>query len=43
MRSKVIVVLGLFLAVGMLSAWAGEGPVVPEKKTPLWNGKDFTG
>lgn len=43
MRAKVIVLLGLFLAVAMLSAWAGEGPVVPKKKTPLWNGKDFTG
>ena len=41
MRSKVSVLLGLFLAVGLLSAWAEEGPVVPKKKTPLWNGKDF--
>ena len=43
MRSKVIVLLVLFLALGTLSAWAGEGPVVPTGKMPLWNGKDFTG
>jgi len=43
MKSKVLVLLGLFLAASVLTVWADEGPVVPKKKTPLWNGKDFTG
>jgi hypothetical protein len=37
-----MVLCALFLAAGLMTA-AAEGPVVPKERTPLWNGKDFTG
>ncbi len=43
MRSRLITVVGLIAAAALLAAAGAEDPVVPKKKTPLWNGEDFTG
>ena len=42
MRSKLMVLTALVLAAGLLTAFA-EGQVVPKERTPLWNGKGFSG
>jgi hypothetical protein len=42
MRSKLATVLAVIVATALVAA-GEEGTVVPTKKTPLWNGKDFTG
>lgn len=42
MKSRLMVLCALLLVAGLTTASA-EGPVVPRERTPLWNGKDFTG
>jgi len=43
MRSRGVAVFALIFAVALLAGSSEKGPVVPTKKTALWNGKDFTG